>query len=477
MLPKPLACRGCPLYGNGMGYVPDEWVPGAAIAIVAQNPGEDEERGQRLASLPSEPERYESHPPAPLIGKTGRLVMRNLMPLLGRVRGEVSLANAIRCRWQRHGTPVNDLPPAQTILAREALAHCQRAHWRPPPGTRTYLALGEYAAFALTGCRVNIANWRGFVLPYRPLPLAPLPQPPDVWTPTPEIPVVLVSYHPAFLFRDPAAKIPIAADWKRLAALARGAWPSPLPSIIPWAPSGGWPSAPVAFDTEYTAERRLLRYSMAWRAPRGTVVHVVEAAQHVDAIATWPAPPHVVMHNAATDLPFLEALWPTMPKPVVDDTMLMHAVLWPGKVAGEDEGVSGLAHTLRMLGSLYGSANAWKHLAETNPVVYSAADAVVTLDVFEALTRELEHDPPSWRVYHEQVRLLLPILARAHRHGLRVDTARVERVLGELSELQTEQTLRAQAEAGWPLSLRSPQQVSHELYSVQHVHSRVRGIS
>ncbi|KKL56655.1 hypothetical protein LCGC14_2243190, partial [marine sediment metagenome] len=41
-------CQGCPYFGDGKGFVPDLINDHAPVFIVAQNPGESEERGERL---------------------------------------------------------------------------------------------------------------------------------------------------------------------------------------------------------------------------------------------------------------------------------------------------------------------------------------------------------------------------------------------------------------------------------------------
>ena len=57
MIGKPEACKGCPLYGDGQGFVPDDLVPGARVAVIAQNPGSDEEQQG-----------------TPMVGKTGQML-------------------------------------------------------------------------------------------------------------------------------------------------------------------------------------------------------------------------------------------------------------------------------------------------------------------------------------------------------------------------------------------------------------------
>ena len=82
MLPKPPSCIGCPLYGDGLGYVPDELVPGATTLVLMQNPGEEEEARGR-----------------PAVGKSGQAMDEKLLPRAGLTRGvNVSVANVLKCR-------------------------------------------------------------------------------------------------------------------------------------------------------------------------------------------------------------------------------------------------------------------------------------------------------------------------------------------------------------------------------------------
>ena len=155
MLPKPDACRPCPMWQTGHGYVPDEWREGALVVILGQNPGADEEDGQQVVSGGRDGN-TRPHPPAPFLGRTGHYVETQLLPLAGLRREDCSWANVLRCRWQRS----NALPP-ETILG-PAIAHCQAAYWRPPASTKLILACGALAHRALGG-RGGVHDWAGFV--------------------------------------------------------------------------------------------------------------------------------------------------------------------------------------------------------------------------------------------------------------------------------------------------------------------------
>src|SRR3972149_3452220 len=99
MLPKPPACRGCPLYGDGQGFVPDALVEGAEVLVLGQNPGPDEERGARVTGYAEGGKAtYEPCTQAPFLGKTGFELGRVYLPAGGLERGGVRLGKPPRCR-------------------------------------------------------------------------------------------------------------------------------------------------------------------------------------------------------------------------------------------------------------------------------------------------------------------------------------------------------------------------------------------
>lgn len=146
MIQKPSECLGCPLYGDGLGFTPDDKpVEGATVFVLGQNPGEDEEREGRA-----------------FIGKTGQMLMGEFFPRGGLVRGENAMCgNAIKCRWIKGGKKVNELPPA--AILNPALEHCIKAHLRIPSNIQLVVACGALAWKAMDG-RGSISDWRGFLL-------------------------------------------------------------------------------------------------------------------------------------------------------------------------------------------------------------------------------------------------------------------------------------------------------------------------
>ena len=164
MIPKPPECEGCPQYGDGAGFVPDEIVVGAKVLVLAQNPGANEEQGKRLVGYEYAGRRRvaieESCFPAPLIGATGLEMTKNYLPLAGLVRGEnVSFANVLKCRQIAGGKRTNDLPKGKVLA--QAVAHCTRAHLRVPAGVELVVAMGAVSV-SYMGFPGTVSAWRGF---------------------------------------------------------------------------------------------------------------------------------------------------------------------------------------------------------------------------------------------------------------------------------------------------------------------------
>lgn len=464
MIPKPSTCNGCPFKARGKYWVPDEYVEGAEVLVLSQNPGQDEEAGRRLVAYDGKLKVYEPCAPAPLTGTTGYDLARKFLPLAGLERGRsVSLANPIRCRVDGS----NDLPSVKDKVLQQAIQHCQHHHYTPPVSTRLVVAEGAYALYASTGedgtespghsINRGVEGWRGWVLPWNPPP-RPRMVLTDVHQPSRHAVQVLPTFHLAYLYRAPWYTPVSQRDWSKAQAILKGAWPEPFPEIRPIPPEV-WPRR-VAFDTEYTPLGDLVRYSLAWRAQRDEpFLYVVETGAHVTPVSL---PPVLTagFHNVEADLDHLgRLLEPHRVQLKIEDTMYLHACLW-----------ADLDHDLDFLGSIYARTNRWKHLLRSNPRVYSGGDALGTWDAMVPLLAELERDPRVKRVYYEYQLPLAGVIHRARARGLRVAPERVELALESMARQQDDATLAAQSHAGWPINLGSSQQVSHELFNVEKVH-------
>jgi uracil-DNA glycosylase family 4 len=433
---KPDSCLGCPFYGDGQGFVPDEIVEGAPVLVVMQNPGAEEEAAGK-----------------PAVGATGQFQQRHFFPPAGLVRGQTSIANAYRCRHKH----TNELPELNSQVARQALTHCTNAHFKLPEGVKLIVAQGAYALYMLTGEGLGdnrtVSSWRGYALKYNPMP-RPLWSPPtDIWTPGPNDIPVLATLHVASLFQDMKMYPALQHDWSKVPLMLSRKWPLPLPTILGPQDVDLWPGT-LAFDTEYDpTTRQLHRFSVSGCLLRDEPkVWVIEASE-AHMVPDFRYVTKAITQNALADLPYWRQFGGN--PSVIEDEMLAHSVLW-----------SDLPHDLEFLGSLYGYTNRWKHLMHGNPRVYSAADAYNELAVWLALEKQLKHDEASRYIYYQSVLPLVPIIEKAEKPGQRVHQERTKVIATALKRRTEAARLKAQAVCGWPINVGSTDQVRHELYTV-----------
>lgn len=162
------ACRACRLCEQRRQAVPGVGDRNADWLFVGEGPGAEEDiQGE------------------PFVGQAGRL-LDNMLAAIGLRRGEgVYIANAVKCR-----PPHNRTPEADEIAACHPFLARQIALLAP----RLIVALGRPAAQALLDTEVKIGAARGRTFRYGDIP-------------------VIVTYHPAYLLRNPQDK---AKAWEDL---------------------------------------------------------------------------------------------------------------------------------------------------------------------------------------------------------------------------------------------------------------------
>jgi len=170
-------CRACGLCETRRHTVFGVGHPRARLMVVGEAPGEQED-------LSGEP----------FVGAAGQLLDR-MLAALGLTRGEaepgrqVFIANTLKCRPPRNRNPApEELAACQPYLERQV------ALVQP----RVILAMGKFAVQTLLGSDAPVGKLRGQVHRWRGVPL-------------------VVTYHPAYLLRQPADK---ARAWDDL-CLAR----------------------------------------------------------------------------------------------------------------------------------------------------------------------------------------------------------------------------------------------------------------
>ena len=158
-------CRACGLCLGRKQAVPGSGDRSATWLMVGEAPGADED----IAGLP-------------FVGKAGKLLDAMLAALnLQRAQG-VYIANAVKCR-----PPENRTPEIGEIDACNGFLNRQIAMIQP----QVIVVLGRPAAYAVLGQEASIQSLRGSVH-YREQGGRRIP--------------VIVTYHPAYLLRQPAEK-------------------------------------------------------------------------------------------------------------------------------------------------------------------------------------------------------------------------------------------------------------------------------
>ncbi len=159
-------CTRCALHKGRNKLVFADGDPNARLMFVGEGPGADED-AQGL----------------PFVGRAGQL-LSNMIAAMGLKREQVYIANVVKCR-----------PPGNRTPEPEEANTCTPFLFRQIDVVRpqVLVALGATAATYLLGHRQPLAGLRGRVHAFRGMQL-------------------IVTYHPAFLLRDPRQKKEAWAD-------------------------------------------------------------------------------------------------------------------------------------------------------------------------------------------------------------------------------------------------------------------------
>ena len=167
-------CRRCKLSKGRKTIVFGSGNPKAELLFVGEGPGADEDE-QGL----------------PFVGRAGQLLTQMIEKGLKIPRPDVYICNIIKCR-----PPENRKPEKDEVAACRQFVERQIDAVRP----RVIVVLGATAVETLLGKNQSMGSLRGKWHEFHGIPL-------------------MVTYHPAFLLRDPNRKPEAWADLKRVLAL------------------------------------------------------------------------------------------------------------------------------------------------------------------------------------------------------------------------------------------------------------------
>jgi DNA polymerase len=166
-------CTRCPLaYAGRKTIVFGDGDPNARLMFVGEGPGADEDVSG-----------------VPFVGKAGQL-LNNMIAAMGLKREEVYIANIVKCRPPGNRTPefIEATTCSQFLVQQIDVVHPE-----------VIVALGATAATYLLGVKQSLASLRGHWHTVRGAKVA-------------------VTYHPAFLLRDPRQKVEAWKDLQRVMA-------------------------------------------------------------------------------------------------------------------------------------------------------------------------------------------------------------------------------------------------------------------
>jgi len=167
-------CRACSLCETRTQTVFSAGQPEATLMVVGEAPGADEDRVGE-----------------PFVGQAGKL-LGSMLASIGRSRKEnVYIGNALKCR-----PPQNRNPTPEEMALCTPFLHRQIELVAP----KVLFTIGKFAIQALLERTDPIKNLRGSLHDYRGRP-------------------VVISYHPAYLLRNPPDKIKAWEDLLRVKAM------------------------------------------------------------------------------------------------------------------------------------------------------------------------------------------------------------------------------------------------------------------
>ena len=160
-------CTRCALAKGRNKLVFGDGDPNAKLMFVGEGPGADEDASG-----------------LPFVGRGGQL-LNNMIQAMGLKREQVYIANVVKCRPPSNRTPEPDeAHTCSPFLFRQI----------DVVGPKVIVALGQTAVTYLTGEKRPLSGWRGVTHPFRGGAK------------------LIVTYHPAFLLRDPNQKKHAWAD-------------------------------------------------------------------------------------------------------------------------------------------------------------------------------------------------------------------------------------------------------------------------
>lgn len=163
-------CRKCPLYESKTNVVVHDGSPVARLCFVGEGPGAEEDATG-----------------VPFVGRAGKLLTA-IIESMGLKRQDTFICNTVKCRPPNNRTPTSEEMEA-------CFPYLEKQIETVAPDC--IVTLGLPAAQRLVGKIGSVSRFRGCWMEYRTIP-------------------TLITYHPAYLLRNPSAKKLLWEDMKKV---------------------------------------------------------------------------------------------------------------------------------------------------------------------------------------------------------------------------------------------------------------------
>ncbi len=171
-------CTRCGLHATRNTVVFGVGDPNAALMFVGEAPGADEDRlGE------------------PFVGRAGKLLTDIIEKGMHLTRADVYIANILKCRPPGNRNPASDEVEMCSPYLERQIELIQ---------PKVIVALGSFAAQKLLNTKTGITALRGEFYPY------------GIAGQRENAPMVMPTYHPAYLLRNPNAKRDVWEDIKKV---------------------------------------------------------------------------------------------------------------------------------------------------------------------------------------------------------------------------------------------------------------------
>jgi uracil-DNA glycosylase family 4 len=431
MLSKPVECRGCDLVQLGTGFGMEEGTGALGVYILGEALGEQEAR----EGLPFRP------------GAPAGSVLERAIKRTGFDRQQFRIGNVVNCQ-----PPQDKLNGAKYELG--AIDHCKR-HWETRLrkfAPKSIFALGNIPLRSLTGMtgkKRTISALRGYVLesPYG---------------------LVVPSLHPAFIRRGKPGYIGLFMfDLMRAVGIAKNGFTA---EKVDYTIRPSQDQAEAFLRHVLDNPNLLVTYDIETRESFGQEEDELEwehTEEPEDTGEAWEARGEVLtkLGTTMTQIQFSTKIGTGIVFPAIDPYMSIAKQImatenpkaghnawrfdnpilrakYGWKIGGVNHDTRWAFHhiqpdlpaNLQTVASIYGMPFPWKHLSDSEPEFYGAADVDAPQRIMAKVIDDMKKRG-VYRGYEEHIRKFDRVLVNMSARGIAQDPVRKEAFRGELNEL------------------------------------------